>query len=337
MVSVTIRWKKLKSGRQSIYLDVYDRGKRYNKALGLHFDGKKPERYMMEIAEVKRADLLKEISLNDFQMPNKVNDFVRWAKERAEALGYGKRKDLMRHLERYQDGKVLTFKDVTPNWWAGFRQYLELHGQSHNTIYIHFCSLKAFINDAIREKMLTVNALHAVKITRQAVPRVYLTTEELKLLAATDCRRPIVKYAFLFACFTGLRLSDLRQLRPDMIRDNAIHLAAKKTGELVTVNLNSTAIQLLGKLGDDLFKHLPEAGSMNYTLRQWALNAKIAKDIHFHISRHTFATLLIENDVPLQTVQKLLGHTDIRTTQIYAKVLDKAKQAAVDKLPGVDI
>ena len=116
-----------------------------------------------------------------------------------------------------------------------------------------------------------------------------------------------------------------------------ITFVQKKTSGLEYLDLSPQASQMLrerNRVGDFVFYDLPNhLSSVNAALKRWAWEAGINKNISFHTARHTFATMLLTLDVDLYTVSKLLGHKDIKTTQIYAKIIDKKKQDAVNKIP----
>lgn len=110
----------------------------------------------------------------------------------------------------------------------------------------------------------------------------------------------------------------------------------KKTGEVVNVPLNVNALKWMPERGDaklnDLVFDLPASSTINSDLKQWMKDANVSKSVCFHVSRHTFATLSLESGADIAVVSDLLGHKNLRTTQIYAKVVDKKKAEAVNKL-----
>ena len=172
--------------------------------------------------------------------------------------------------------------------------------------------------------------------------RMYLTIDEVRKLAQTPCRSEEVKCAFLFSCLTGLRRSDIAKLTWGEVHHQSgftrIIFRQKKTGGQEYLDITEQAAALMGERGADderVFKWFNSPGSTNDIIRVWVANAGINKDITFHCGRHTFATMMLDLGADIYTVSKLLGHADISTTQIYAKVLDKKKQAAVAAIPDV--
>ena len=165
-----------------------------------------------------------------------------------------------------------------------------------------------------------------------------------KQLVKTPCRKPIIKNAFLFSCFSGLRFGDVKVLTWGQIQtDNegkiVIRYTQQKTNKPEYLQLSNEALKFLPEKNEaqnnDIIFPLSNNGYTNETLKSWILAAGITKRVTFHVGRHTNATLLLSLGVPIETVSKILGHSDIQTTQIYAKVIDKNKREAVSKLDGL--
>jgi len=168
---------------------------------------------------------------------------------------------------------------------------------------------------------------------------VYLTLEEVKKMAATKCSRAQAKNSFLFGCFTGMRISDIKKLEWKDIEDGYISFIQKKTGNAERLPLSAQAKLILDEqkrlqnANSEKVFSLPHRNAINSWLKNWAKRAGITKRISFHKSRHTFATLSLISGIDLYTTSKLLGHRDLRTTQIYARVVDEMKVEAVTRLP----
>jgi integrase len=270
---------------------------------------------------------------------------------------------LVRHLEQYAGGRT-TFRQVTKDYCTGFIEYLKTAENaaypagasetytsgllSQGTQYQYTKLLNTVLNRAVTDGILPSNPFNRLKRnelpTRPESNREYLTIDEVKQLIKTDCINPSVKSSFLFSCFTGLRFSDVRSLKwGDVQTDNEgggiIRFMQKKTGKHENLQVSSEALKFLPERGmakdkDTIFR-LTTNCCTNNILKGWAFAAGIKKRVTFHVARHTNATLLLSLGVPIETVSKLLGHSDIHTTQIYAKVIDKNKRAAVNKLDGL--
>lgn len=167
--------------------------------------------------------------------------------------------------------------------------------------------------------------------------RTYLLREEVSRLQATPCRNSETKRAFLFSCQTGLRISDIESLSWDDIRSvNGTPTIVKvqvKTRSEVRVPLNQIALQLLGsRHGCGAVFHLLSRATISADLRQWAADAGINKTLTFHVSRHTFATLSISAGVNIYVVSKLCGHSTVKTTEIYAHMIDDTLKQGINLL-----
>ena len=216
-------------------------------------------------------------------------------------------------------------------------------GLSDGTISTYYSTLGTLFNNAVREHLIQSNPLRemsaAEKPKRPESEREYLTLEEVQKLMASRCGNENVKRAFLFSCFTGLRLGDIEDLTWDKIRDveggKEVATRMNKTRQLVYVPLSDNALKFLpqyttkkGKVFD-----LPSHNEINSGVQHWVKRAGIKKHITFHCSRHTYATLLLTFGADIYTVSKLMGHADVSVTQVYAKVIDKKKQDAVELIP----
>jgi integrase len=178
-------------------------------------------------------------------------------------------------------------------------------------------------------------------IKRNESTRVFLIIDEIQLLEKTYCRED-VKNAFLFCCFAGLRYSDVSVLKWEQIRKEGklsyLYYKQIKTGNIERIPLAKQALTYLStKRGadNDLVFPLPSKRTVNYSLNAWSKRANLGKHISFHTSRHTFATLALTYGIDIKTVSSLLGHREVKTTEIYAKIIDKKKEAAVAMLPEI--
>lgn len=199
---------------------------------------------------------------------------------------------------------------------------------------------------ANKETLQYANTIKAQRtIERNKKEIIYLYPDEINILSKTPCPNIMVKNAFLYACFTGLRFGDIEaltwgKLQTDGNGNTMLPYIQKKTGKQEYLPICSDAMLFLpdktGKSSDDLIFTLPNNGYTNIILKEWILSAGITKKITFHVARHTTATLLLSNNVPIEIISKILGHSDIKTTQdFYAAVMEKNKRAAVNTLNGI--
>ena len=167
--------------------------------------------------------------------------------------------------------------------------------------------------------------------------REYLTQAEIKKILKLKTKYSEIKSAFIVSCLTGLRLGDIRNLKSQNIQGNHIVIMQHKTSEVVRIPIHESILKLINKKADStgsmhkLF-NLPDTKIINKHIGQMLLSIGIEKHITFHCARHTFATLCLSNGVDIYTVSQLLGHKDLKTTQIYAKIIDPKKSAAIKKI-----
>ena len=235
-------------------------------------------------------------------------------------------------LQEFRSG--LDFKDITYTFLKEFEAYLREKGNSVNTIAKHLRQLRTLVNEAINQGYIHADAypFRKFKIKQEKGRHEFLTPDELRKLEnlqVSDRRLRHVLDAFLFCCYVGLRFSDFCQLSPaNFIRVNGkrwLHFKSIKTGVEIRLPLHllfdGRALAILDKYDISDFANLGSNSETNKALVELAALARIKKHITYHTARHTCATLLIHQGVPITTVQKLLGHTSVKTTEIYSEIL----------------
>ena len=235
-------------------------------------------------------------------------------------------------LQDFRSG--LDFKDITYTFLKEFEVYLREKGNSVNTIAKHLRQLRTLVNEAINQGYIHADAypFRKFKIKQEKGRHEFLTPDELRKLEnlqVSDRRLRHVLDAFLFCCYVGLRFSDFCQLSPaNFIRVNGkrwLHFKSIKTGVEIRLPLHllfeGKALVILDKYDISDFANLGSNSETNKALVELAVLARIKKHITYHTARHTCATLLIHQGVPITTVQKLLGHTSVKTTEIYSEIL----------------
>lgn len=364
---VTLRSRLMRSGRTSLYLDIYIRGSRTYEYLHLYLIPERTRadrelnRQTMQLAEAVRAKRLVEIRNGQFGFSDRRSgdilfvDYFNSACKIGGRSSVGNWQSCMRHISNYDRGiGGRSMADITPKWVRGFRDYLvggaldrrwesSAHPLSQNTADNYFGKLSACLNRAYREGVISVNPCRGVEPIRTTESgRMYLTVDEVRRLARTPCRNAGVARAFLFSCLTGLRHSDIVKLTWGEVhrQDGFTRLVfrQRKTGGLEYLDITQQAADLLGEEGnpgDHPFGGSPSTSYVNNMLESWCESAGIDKHITFHCARHTFAVMMLDIGTDIYTVSKLLGHRELSTTQIYAKVLDKNKQRAVASIPKI--
>ena len=240
------------------------------------------------------------------------------------------------HILKFH-GRKLKFEDITENWIESFSKYL-LKNLSQNSARVYLQKINTALNMAVKQKIILENPYRFLnKPKKEEIEMVYLVKDEIQEIINTDFFDDEVKNAFLFGCYTGLRFSDIGQLKWNNIKNNQIQLTQTKTKGSVYIPLNKNAENILDKQRDNkeyIFKLSSHNSSVNRTLKKLIKRTTIDKDVSFHSSRHTFATLLISSGVNVYTVSKLMGHSDIKSTLVYAKVINEEKERAVNSMPN---
>jgi integrase len=367
MVNVTLREKKLKKDRISLYLDFYPyvpnpkTGKTTRREfLGLYIIGKPRNEVDKEQNKETRLTAEKVLAKRKLQLANEEYGFVDKEKRKGDFVQYfkmlgEKRKgssadnwsSALLHLEAFTGGSI-RFKDITEQWCCDFRDYL-LNATSRrsaktklatNSAVSYFTKLKAALKEAFKRGFITEDLGRIVdSIKSEETQRQYFTHEELQQLVHAECTNEVLKKAGLFSAMTGLRFSDIQKLVWSEIQLSndgyEIRFRQKKTKQAQTLPLSDTANRLLGERGlrsDHIFKGLKYSAYNNKLLREWISNAGITKHCTFHSFRHSNATLLLSQGVDLYVISKLLGHKDIATTSLYTKVVDQKKREAANKI-----
>jgi len=361
-MSVKLRTKDTNTGRCSLYLDIYHDGQRELKFLKL-YTVKKPKTEAEKIrnAEVKRlADKIRlntetELTNSNYsKFGTKQTDisfldyFAKLTKERRSSDGnYANWDSTYKVLKQYFGNRPKKLIDISEADLMAIRKFISEKYRtkanrplSQNAASSYFNKVKAAMNAAFDEKMVDVKIASRVKgIMPEDTKREFLTEEEVIQLLKTPCSVPLLKNAFLFSVFSGLRWSDMINLKWADVQYTSdrtfIRYRQRKTRHTETVDLNKNAIAQLGqRMADDqkIFKGLRYSAWTNLKLSQWVMSAGIKKQISYHCSRHTYATLLLTKNIDIYTVSKLLGHRNLKTTAVYSRVIDQRKNDAVKVL-----
>lgn len=374
--TIKLRSRALSDGSKSLYLDIYINGQRRYEYLKLYIipevkrgDKAKNTQTMM-LAEAIRGQRLVELQKgtfgfdDNFSLDTNFLAYYRALVERKHGVesvsNWGNWRSALLYLEDYCHPHT-TFRDITPRWVEGFRDFLdrarvrnhhidkEAHPDSscrplsQNSKLSYYRKLKACLNQAVRDRIIPHNPCYQVDgFKEDQAERVFLTIDEVKAMAATECRYPVLKRAFLFSCLTGLRKSDVIKLKwgdvTQVGKFTRITFKQQKTKGLQYLDINPQAAELLGEPGpaeQKVFVGFTYNNSANVALNQWAMRAGIHKHLSYHCSRHTFALMMLTLGTDFYTLSRLMGHTDIKSTMTYAHVMDMTKQRAVSNIPQV--
>ena len=365
--TVTLRTRKIKNGTQlSFYLDYYP-GYRdaasmkvlRHESLGIYIFAKPRNQREREYNErmTEKAEALRcrryESIVNErydfFDKEKQKGDFLAYFKQKAEARNM-KWLNVYKHFETFCSGKCL-FGEISVELCNRFKEYLytavqTLHKSRRlhtNTIAAYWSTFRAVLHTAYREHKIQENPNGFLeKIDCIPTEKEHLSQPELVRLAGTPCDESELKKAFLFACLTGLRKSDIKALTWNRIQpygDGGMYISVRmqKTKQIVNNPVSNEALELIGFYD---CAHEPEAkvfpgfkdGMTGTALRKWLKAAGITKHITFHCARHTFGSLQVEAGTGIYTVQHMLGHKNVETTQIYANMTDSSKRESINRI-----
>lgn len=251
-------------------------------------------------------------------------------------------------LSIFSEGKPIPFRKINVKLLEDLKLFMLTAPQggnkkgtlSQNSAATYFSIVKAGLHRAFIDEYLTVDIAAKVKgIPELKVKRETLTLEEAELLAQTPCENEVLKRAFFFAILTGIRLCDIHELTWGEIQKTStgwrVDFTQRKTHVVDYLPINEQAYSLCGEPGEhdqQIFAGLTGSSWISRPLKKWIAASGIKKHITFHCSRHTFATLQLENGTDIFVVKGMLGHTNVKTTQIYAHIVDKSKRNAAEVL-----
>ena len=367
---VRLRFKELASGSTSLYLDIYRNGHRSYEFLKLYLVPEKDEESRAANANTLRAaNAVKaqriielangEAGISSASSRSKMllQDWMRYYGEQKLKNGHSSAfstqvDNTAKHLAKYREGAV-TMRDVNKSFCLGFIDYLRTAEKQHGgklsetSVATYFRCFNCALNFAVKEDVIPFNPISKISSDQMAkIPestREHLTVEEVRALAAAECAKPSVKSAYLFSCMCGLRLGDVISLTwGDLIREGGktkIAIVMGKTRKTLYTPLAPEALRWLpernGAADTDRVFKLPCKTYIERIVKDWARSCGITKNVSFHTARHTFATMMLTLGADLFVTSELLGHTRVKTTQIYAKIVDKKKDEAISLLNGL--
>lgn len=363
---VFLREKKISKGRKSLYLDFYPpiinptTGKLTRREfLGIYIL-EKPRTVLertenknsINLAETIRSKRFSQIQNGEHGSNTTLNrekSFTQFFKSKVDesytSQGYYDMWSSTYKQFRKFYASDLKMGELSTQIVKKFKAYLKGLDLAQNTKHVYFSRFKAVIKEAFNDDMIPENYGAKVKgIKTEETKKEFLTWEELRKLANTECKMPVYKNAFIFSALTGLRHSDCKRLKwENIVKDEnegySIRYKQKKTKGEETLHLSKLAYNLLGepKEGNKaVFPDLNYTAWNNTKLQDWVSKAGINKKITFHCARHTFATIQLTLGTDIYTVSKLLGHKNLKNTQVYAKIIDKKKIDAMNKYDDLE-
>ena len=351
-MAVKLHYKKVSHGQLSAWLDINHAGIRLRPSLGIILEkestpeAKKRNKELRRRCEELRAQKEFQLLSQRHDFPEQSNyqardeDFISLINHEVEiSLRRDKRgfSTLAYKLQSFIKKAHLPCTEITPAFIERFKTYLESH-LNGQTPYDYFKKFKFVLSKAVKRGHFKINPAADIKVRKgKCKVKDTLTIEEAKAMLKGHCHNGEVKRAFLFCLYTGLRYCDVNMLQWKHIKGEMLEIIQSKTNERVSVPLQPEVLMLLGTKGhleETIFK-LPSHTGCLKNLRSWARNSGIEKHITWHCARHSFATLLIANDVDVLLTSKLLGHTSLTHTLRYVRVIEDQKIKAINKIPSI--
>jgi integrase len=376
-MQISLKKKKINNNKYSLYLEYYkgsqlDKdGKRIHirdfeylklyphqnpKSAAEKKENKEIELLSEQILSIRKAEFFQgkfDIKNTSKSKRRFLDYFVEKTEEKIDSpKNYGNWTATLVHLKKCISPNLL-FEEIDENFVKRIRNYFEKEAKtksdtllSLNSKYSYYNKFKASLRSAFDDGYLSINFASKTKSFEQAESqREYLTHQELQVLASTDCKYDVLKRAFIFSCLSGLRWSDINTMVWSEVRDedndvSKINFRQEKTDGVEYLYISGQARGLLGERqhpSERVFKGLKYSAVYNNEIVRWCNRAGISKHITFHSARHTNAVLLLENGADIYTVSKRLGHREIRTTAIYAKIVDQKMKEAANLIPNINL
>ena len=377
---VHIREKKLKDGNISLFLDIYHKGVRKYEFLKLYLIpettplAKYQNAQTRKIAEQIKSERVLALQSHGIENWNTIKrasmPLTHWLSEYEKmTLGVkkgtieGRRKLHVKVDDFLSENNRMTvaLDEVDRDFCRDFIKYLLTTPDQRysnkennskrvtvNTARSYLAIFSSALNKAVREGLIPANPVKMLDPKERPQPKEsdkqYLTIDELKRIADAPCPSSELKTAFMFACFTGLRISDIRKMTNKDIylssdgKTRFIYTEMVKTGGTVTVPLSAEALRWLPTVEDDdvlLFRVPQNASTLGRYLSQWMKAAKVDKRITFHCARHTFGTLMLTLGADIYTTSKLMGHSNVKVTEVYAKIVDQKRVDAINLMDNM--
>ena len=338
--------------RGRYYLAVYKNGRRHYESLHLkRSDSARENRELDRLAEICRSKRAIQLLGEEYELIDETGmrmflyDYVEAiARTKGEKNHYAK---ALKYLDKYPEGRTIRLGSVTAEWLIGWQKYLLAQDISGNTAKHYDDAIRCALNQAVRERKIAHNPAASVKALPEIdVIKDVLSLDDIKKLMETPVGGAVgseIKDAFLFACFTGLRISDIRALKWGSIDNGKIRMLMSKTKRALEIPLHPNAAMIIGSNEG----HLPEenvfplisdtkTNAITY-FDAWGAKAGIHKKLGWHTARRSFATIAEEMGVDQYVIAKLLGHKNLRHTAVYTQFPIKIKKDAISKIPEIPV
>ncbi len=357
---VKIVLRSYSENRYAINLEMSKDGKKHREYIKKYICGTKETetidneilRYIFAYRDEKERELLLEDTGFHLKKPalrkTSFLDYFEKQMHTRQGTTYNKWLTVFRHLLAFTNNNC-RIEEVNEKFCRDFYEYLNSFG-NNSTPKIYFKVFSTVLNHLFLQEIITINPAKKILLhpdiknklqNNKYKKKEFLSIEEIKLLFDNPIDNKQVMNAFLFSCFTGLRFEDIKALKFSNIKEEYLYIRQLKTEEDSRMKLTETAQKILDEQKDLQTKPLNYVFTLsdnkvtNKYIKRWIQKAGIDKHITFHCARHSFATICLTHNIDLYSVSKLLGHKDISTTQIYAKLVDKKKDEAIDKFPNL--
>lgn len=365
---IRLRMKDLSNGNKSLYLDIYRAGKRSYEYLKMYlipetdYNAKMQNQATLTAANAIKSKRIIEMINSEAGIKQETDTskvyLLAWMETYMKNQAKRGKKDISQIKKAIDILKVYGAETVTMDmidkpFCQGYINYLTTEYRpkgktvSNFTIHTYYQVVNGALNAAVRADILRENPFNKIssseKIHKPESKREYMTIDEVRSLIKTPISNEAVKGAYLFSCFCGLRISDIKGLTWENVYCDSgqyrLEVMMQKTKSPLYLPLSSEALKWLPERGnksgkEKVFK-LPSSAGINKLLKTWAQKAGISKHITFCTARHTFATMMLTLGADIYTTSQLLGHTDMRTTQIYVKIVNRGKDEAVNLVNGL--
>lgn len=359
--SVVLRERELNSGNISLYLDTYREGERSYEFLKLYITKartpleRQTNKETMALAEQIRTERERELNHAEHGIISNSKKKVSFFTFTDNYIATYQKKDIKMirgAVQRFRDflaesrqkvnQKTLKISQLDKVMMLDFIDYLDSRstGEGAHSYYQRF---KKILRRALDEGLINRMPTDGVSLEPKDkdLRKDVLTNDEIAQIAQTECQNDEIKRAFLFCCVTGLRWCDVNELTFKSIdlKAERMTISQLKTDKGVTVDLNRTALKLIGEEQDsdvNVFQ-LPSQTACNKTLKALVKRAGINKHITWHCARHSFAVNLLtirgDNKPDIKTVSATLGHTSLKHTEKYTRLVDEVRKSAINALP----
>ena len=365
---IRLRMKDLSNGNKSLYLDIYRAGKRSYEYLKMYlipetdYNAKMQNQATLTAANAIKSKRIIEMINSEAGIKQETDtskvyllDWMETYMENQAKRGKKDRNQIKKAIDilKAYGAETVTMDMIDKPFCQGYINYLTTEYRpkgktvSNFTIHTYYQVVNGALNAAVRADILSENPFNKIssseKIHKPESKREYMTIDEVRSLIKTPTSNEAVKGAYLFSCFCGLRISDIKGLTWENVYCDSgqyhLEVMMQKTKSPLYLPLSSEALKWLPERGnksgkEKVFK-LPSSAGINKLLKTWAQKAGISKHITFCTARHTFATMMLTLGADIYTTSQLLGHTDMRTTQIYVKIVNRGKDEAVNLVNGL--